>query len=121
VIEKHFVMSREDDTADSFFSMTPDELKNLVEQIREVEQARGSIQYSDTVGQADPRRCLYALVDIKQGELFTREKVKNLRPGGGQLKPKDIGLILGRKATTDISRGEQLNWAMVGGFSETNK
>lgn len=118
VIEKHFVMSREDDTADSFFSMIPSELKSLVEQAREVEQALGSIQYTEAVCQNDPRRCLYAIADIKKGDTFSHHNVKNLRPGGGALRPKDMGLIIGRKASQDISRGEQLDWAMIGEVAE---
>jgi pseudaminic acid synthase len=112
MIEKHFVMSKDDETADSFFSMTPDELVDLVNGIRQVEQAIGQVHY--VTEPSNGRRCLYALRDITIGENFTRENTVNLRPGGGELMPKDLAFVLGRVATVNIASGEQLSWNMVG-------
>ncbi len=109
VIEKHFVMSKEDNTADSFFSMTPDELVDLVTGVRQVEKALGRIHYPT---ESSPfRRCLYVTQDIKPGEDLTRDNVANLRPGGGELRPKDIINVIGRKANKPLARGTQLSWA----------
>jgi pseudaminic acid synthase len=111
VIEKHFVLSKQDNTADSFFSMTPAELQDLVTGVRQVEKAIGRVSYPDQPSQA--RRCLYAAVDIKAGERLSRDNVVNLRPGGGQLMPKDIVRVIGRKAKCDLPRGTQLRWDML--------
>lgn len=108
MIEKHFVMSKEDNTADSFFSMTPDELKALVSGVRQVEKAIGKVDYPLIT--STTRRCLYATQNIQVGELFTRDNVANLRPGGGELMPKDIVRVLGRISTQCLLRGTQLSW-----------
>lgn len=112
MIEKHFVMSKEDETADSFFSLTPDELTNLVRDIRQVEQAIGNIDYPSHPSNA--RRCLYAIKDIRAGETFTRKSIAHLRPGGGELMPADIDRVLDRKARIDLPRGTQLTWQHIG-------
>lgn len=112
VIEKHFVMSKEDETADSFFSMTPEGLKDLITGVRQVEQALGRIYYPT---EPSPyRRCLYTLREIKAGQVFTRDNVANLRPGGGELRPKDMGRVVGRKASRLLPRGTQLSWKDIG-------
>ncbi|TYK65597.1 pseudaminic acid synthase [Colwellia echini] len=108
VIEKHFVMSKDDETADSFFSMTPDELKALVHGVRQVEKAIGQVDYPLTTSTS--RRCLYVIKDIQAGEMFTRDNIANLRPGGGELMPKDIIRVLGRKSGKHLTRGTQLSW-----------
>ena len=112
IIEKHFVMSKEDDTADSFFSMTPGELKQLVTGVRQVEAAVGKVNYPTEPSKA--RRCLFAARDIAEGEAFTRENVVNLRPGVGELMPKDLAFIVGRAAVKSIAKGEPLSWLDVG-------
>lgn len=108
VIEKHFVMSKDDNTADSFFSMTPDELTDLVSGVRQVEKALGKIHYPS---ESSPyRRCLYITADVKAGEMFTRDNVANLRPGGGELLPQHITHVIGQVASKNLVRGTQLRW-----------
>jgi sialic acid synthase SpsE len=98
-----------------FFSMTPNELVDLVDGIRQVEQAIGKVHYVTEPSKG--RRCLYAARDITMGESFTRENTVNLRPGGGELMPKDLAFVLGRISSVNIARGEQLAWHMVGATS----
>ncbi len=112
VIEKHFTLSREIETADNFFSIEPKELKELVENIRIAEEALGKVHYGLTKGEREckvARRSLFAVEDIKQGESFTEENVKSIRPAYG-LKPKNIATILGKKAKRDIKKGTPLSW-----------
>lgn len=112
IIEKHFVMSKDDNTADSFFSMTPSELKDLVRGVRQVELAIGSVHYPTEPSKA--RRCLFAAKDISIGEVFTEDNVANLRPGVGELMPKDLAFITGRQASKVIKKGMPLTWQDVG-------
>ncbi len=112
IIEKHFVMSKADETADSFFSMTPNELEDLVKGVRQVELAVGSINFPTESSKA--RRCLFAIKDIAIGEVFNIDNVANLRPGVGELMPKDLEFIIGRIATQEIKRGMPLSWQYVG-------
>ncbi|WP_404338885.1 pseudaminic acid synthase [Pseudoalteromonas mariniglutinosa] len=108
MIEKHFVMDKTDNTADSFFSMTPDELASLVSGVRQIEKALGTVHYPTEPSKA--RRCLYLAKDVAAGETLTKANLVQMRPGGGELMPKDLPYILGRKIRTAMPRGTQLSW-----------
>jgi sialic acid synthase SpsE len=112
MIEKHFTLSRRKKTPDSFFSLEPKELRSLVDDIRLVEQALGEARYGLTKkekGSLVFRRSLFAVEDIKKGELFTEENIRSIRPASG-LKPKYMKKVIGRKAARDIKRGTPLNY-----------
>ena len=111
IIEKHFIVSRDDTTADSFFSATPEELKAIVDGAEIVREAVGSISYpTDNKVQ----RSLIAIKEIKQGEeLVNGENFKSLRPGGG-IEPKHLDDVNKKQATKDIKVGTLLSWDLVG-------
>ena len=56
IIEKHFIVSRETKTADSFFSATPTELKAIVDGSKMVQEAIGEVSYP--IIAKKPRRSL---------------------------------------------------------------
>ena len=41
IIEKHFTISKKDKNPDSFFSLEPNELKEMILHIREIEESLG--------------------------------------------------------------------------------
>lgn len=107
VIEKHLTMSREIKTPDSFFSIEPHELKTLVENIRIAEKALGVVKYLLTSEEKKNkifRRSLFAVEDIRKGEILTEGNVRSIRPGYG-ISPKYLKKVLGKKAKIDIARG----------------
>jgi pseudaminic acid synthase len=111
IIEKHFVMDRSDNTADSFFSSTPQEFKLLVESVRAVEKAIGQVSYPSV--KSEPKRCLIVVKNIKKGELLTNINIKSLRPGGG-IEPKHFDKVIDKySATRVISKGTLLQWDMI--------
>ncbi len=115
VIEKHFTLSRKIETPDSFFSIEPQELKELVVNIRQVEKSLGKVYYGITKDEKKMRvfrRSLFAVKDISEGEIFTADNIKSIRPGFGLL-PKHIKDIIGKKAKVDIKRGTPLDWNFV--------
>jgi pseudaminic acid synthase len=115
VIEKHFTLSRKVKTPDSFFSIEPQELKQLVENIRIVEKALGKVHYGLTDEEKKSRvfrRSLFTVKDIYKGEIFTQENLRSIRPANG-LSPKYIAEILGRAAKKNIKKGTPLNWDLV--------
>lgn len=70
VIEKHFCISREIENPDSAFSMEPSEFKEMVQNIRIVEKAKGTINYGPTKeeeGNLAFRRSIFVVKDIKEG------------------------------------------------------
>jgi pseudaminic acid synthase len=115
VIEKHFTLSRKFKTADNFFSIEPQELKELVENIRIAEKAIGKAQYKLTEDEKKSRiyrRSLFVVKDVKKGQVFSSENIKSIRPSGG-LKPSCINTVLGRKAKIDIKRGTPLSRGLI--------
>lgn len=111
VIEKHFTLSRADGGPDGSFSMEPHEFKQMVQDIRTVEKALGSVCYDLTEKQKESkvfRRSLFVVKDIAAGEPFTEQNVRSIRPGHG-LPPQYYPLVLGRIAKYDISKGTPLS------------
>ncbi|MFA5336863.1 MAG: pseudaminic acid synthase [Candidatus Omnitrophota bacterium] len=115
MVEKHFTVSRKIKTPDSFFSLEPQELKSLVDNIRITEKALGKISYGLTEKEKTSkifRRSLFVVKDIKKGDLFTEENIRSIRPSAGIL-PKYIDIILGKKAKSAIKKGTPLKQKMV--------
>ncbi len=115
VIEKHFTLSRKLETPDSFFSIEPHELKELVSTARTVKKALGNIHYGLTDKENKNRvfrRSLFVVNDIKKGRFFTPENVRSIRPANG-LEPKYMKSVLGKMAKKDIKKGTPLNLALI--------
>ncbi|MFC1590920.1 pseudaminic acid synthase [Thermodesulfobacteriota bacterium] len=116
IIEKHLTLSRGDGGADSAFSTEPAEFRALVDDIRVVEKALGSVTYEITDKQKENRafrRSLFVVKDVEQGAPFTEENVRSIRPGDG-MHTRNLDQVLGRKAARDITKGTPLSWDMIG-------
>ena len=116
MIEKHFTLSRENKGPDSFFSLEPQELNEMIEAVRTVEKARGKVSYKRTEKEEKSlifRRSLFAVKDIKKGESFSLDNIRSVRPGNG-LPPKFLSIIIDKKASTDIQKGTPISWNLIG-------
>ena len=112
LIEKHFCISRAVKNPDAVFSMEPQEFRQMVEQVREVEQAMGTVCYgitSQEESNACFRRSLFVVQDIAAGEMLTPENIRSIRPAYG-LKPKHYQEVLGRTAKRALKRGTPLSF-----------
>ena len=117
IIEKHLTLDRSLGGPDAAFSLEPEEFKEMVKSIREVEKALGEVSYDLTDKMKKSRelsRSLFAVKDINAGELFTEDNIRSIRPGYG-LHPKYLKEILGTRATRDIKRGTPLGWELIEG------
>ena len=115
IIEKHMTLRRSDGGADSKFSMEPEEFKEMVDNIRIVEKAIGSVNYDLSEKQSNSRehsRSLFIVKDVKKGEKFTEENVKSIRPGFG-IETKYIKDIIGKSARLDIKKGTPVKWSFI--------
>jgi pseudaminic acid synthase len=115
VVEKHFCISRQDQSADSAFSMEAGEFSQMVKDVRAVESILGRPQYGPSEGEVRGlrnRRSLFAVKDIKKGDRLTPENVRSIRPGQGLL-PKYYDDVMGKLAKTDIEYGTPLSWDMI--------
>ncbi len=111
IIEKHMILDRNLGGPDAAFSLEPHEFKTLVQQVRNVEKAVGTVTYELTDKVKANRmfsRSLFVVKDIKKGEAFSENSVRSIRPGDG-LPPKHYNGVIGKLATTDIERGTPLN------------
>lgn len=115
IIEKHITLARADGGPDASFSLEPDEFKQLVEDCRMAHAALGPAA-TDRKGvggtNAQFRRSLYVVADVKAGEILTEAHVRSIRPGNG-LAPKHLDEILGKPAAKDLTRGEPFDWEMI--------
>ncbi len=126
IIEKHLILDRNQGGPDARFSLEPAELKELVANIREVEAGQkslsaseellGTLHYGPSNGVEEYnkrfRRSLFSGKDIKKGELFTKENVRDVRPGLG-LPTKHFDEIIGKHATKNIPFATPLSWKMI--------
>ena len=115
VIEKHMTLSRSDGGVDSAFSMEKEEFAQMVSQIRNVEKALGGVTYELNKTQIDSRtksRSLFVVKDISEGEAFTSENVRSIRPAAG-MHTKHYEEILGKKAKCDVKKGTPMDWKYI--------
>lgn len=110
VIEKHFCLSRDVETADSKFSMTPDEFRQMVDAVNSAISAIGRPCYIPSEKEAASlvfRRSVFASADIAEGEEFTSQNIRIVRPGYGA-KPKYYKELIGMRASRAYSFGEPI-------------
>jgi len=115
IIEKHLCLRRADGGPDGAFSLEPAEFKAMVDAVRMAEKALGSVQFAPGAREANSlkfRRSLFAVEDIKKGDLFTSQNIRSIRPADG-LHPRHLNEILGKRAACDVERGTPLSWALV--------
>jgi N-acetylneuraminate synthase len=115
VIEKHFTLDRQGGGPDDSFSLEPGELRDLCRDCRTAWQALGRVDYSrkqSERGNAQFRRSLYVVADIKAGDIVTPENVRSIRPGFG-LAPRHYDEILGRKFVIDVERATPVSWDLL--------
>jgi pseudaminic acid synthase len=115
IIEKHFILDRNLGGPDASFSMTPDEFNLMIRNIRDLEKAKGeaSLELSEkSKTNRSFARSLYVVTDIREGELFSRENIKSIRPGFG-LSPKYLNQLIGKKAIKNIEKGTPFSWELI--------
>lgn len=116
VIEKHFCITREEETVDSAFSMEKGEFADMVVAVRNARAAIGRVTYERSSREERGllgRRSLYAVADIRAGEPFTGQNVRSIRPGYG-LAPKHLPELLGKMALRDIAFGTPIGLEDIG-------
>ncbi|MBO7507421.1 MAG: N-acetylneuraminate synthase [Paludibacteraceae bacterium] len=111
VIEKHFTLDRNMEGPDHKASLEPDELRNMVNAIRNIEQALGSghktVSESERKNIEIARKSIVAACHIKQGEMFTEENLTVKRPGNG-ISPMRWNEVIGKTATRDFDEEEMI-------------
>jgi N-acetylneuraminate synthase len=115
LIEKHFILDRNDKGADSAFSIEPHELKRLVEETDAAHKALGVAGYARKPVENSSmkfRRSLYFVEDIEAGDVITDKNIRRIRPGFG-LASKHIEKLIGKKVRVDIQQGTAASWDLI--------
>jgi pseudaminic acid synthase len=115
IIEKHLTLSRSLGGPDRAFSLEPHEFKDMVDAVRAAERAMGEVHFGVSAHEASSRalrRSLFVVQDVKQGQVFSAENVRSIRPGYG-LHTRHLHEIVGRRASRDIQCGTPVSWDLV--------
>ena len=109
IIEKHFTLDQNLPGPDHKASLEPDELKAMVQAIRNVEKALGTgikkPSPSEFKNKSVARKSIVAARSIRKGEAFTVENLTIKRPGTG-ISPMRWDDILKMKASRDFYKDE---------------
>lgn len=101
VIEKHFTLDCNMEGPDHKASLEPDQLKAMVDAIRNVEMAIGSAEKhataSETPNKVVARKSIVAACDIAEGDILTEKNITVKRPGNG-ISPMLWDSVIGTKA-----------------------
>jgi len=120
VYEKHFTKSRNLPGPDHRASLEPNELMELIYEIRGIESAMGDgdkrVMPCELDNRPRLRKYLVASCAIQAGETFTTDNVMAKRTGGEGLEPVVTNKIVGKTAKEDIGADEILVAAKVDGF-----
>lgn len=112
VIEKHFTLDRNMPGPDHKASLEPNELKELVDAIRNVEKAIGDGNKKPTESELQnrnvARKSIVALKAIKKGELLSEDNLTTKRPGNG-ISPMRWNEIIGTSAKRDYEEDELID------------
>lgn len=112
VIEKHFTLDRSLPGPDHAASLEPEELKDLVRDIRAVEEALGTgIKQPSAAEHSNrpvARKSLIAARSLKAGQVLGAGDVRVMRPGAG-VSPMEFWDRVGTPILRDVAAGEYLD------------
>lgn len=116
VIEKHFTLDRSMPGPDHRASLEPDELADLVRNVRQVEAALGDgikrPMPSELKNKSRMQKSLVAIYPIRAGEIIKPESLTCKRPGIG-LSPLWFDRVVGKQAAVDIPQDGILTQSSV--------
>jgi N,N'-diacetyllegionaminate synthase len=109
IIEKHFTLDRNMEGPDHKASLEPNELKAMVDAIRNIESALGDgVKLPSEVEKKNmtvARKSIIAKRDILKGEIFSEDNLTVKRPGDG-ISPMKWFEVLGKAASRDYKEDE---------------
>ena len=113
LVERHITLDRDMEGPDHLASLEPAEFRQLVEGIRQIEQAlpcqgpgrhasQGELLNRENLGKS-----VIAARPIAKGEIFKQQMLRVASPGQG-LAPYKLEKLLGRRANRDLEEGDFL-------------
>tara|TARA_Y100000004_G_scaffold78826_1_gene88691 strand:+ start:1630 stop:3483 length:1854 start_codon:yes stop_codon:yes gene_type:complete len=111
VVEKHITLDKYQEGPDHKASLLPEEFKQMVDDIRNLELSLGKNKYvnqAETLNKEVFAKSAAALRDIKSGEVLTEDLVEFKAPGKG-IFPHKIDEYYGRKLKRDVEDGKYIS------------
>lgn len=111
IIEKHFTLDRNMNGPDHKASLEPNELKEMITAIRNIEKAMGNgiktASQSEQKNKSIVRKSIVARQKILAGEIFSEENLAVKRPGSG-ISPMMWNQVVGTKAKRVFEEDEMI-------------
>ena len=116
-IEKRLTLNKKDLNHHHCLALEPSEMKQYVDDIRNLSKARGLFDLiptkKDLVEREKHFTSIVAGKNIKKGEKLSLKNLACKRPLLNRLDPKYLEIIVGRIVKKDIKENEPITWAMV--------
>ncbi len=113
VVEKHFTLDKTLPGPDHKASSTPNEFLELSKAVRRAELMLGSgvkrCQSEETQMASVSRKSITLTMDIKTGDVISKDDLVMMRPGTG-LMAKEIPKVIGMKARDNLVKHQILSW-----------
>ena len=110
IVEKHITRDRSQEGNDHRVSLLPEEFRDLVIQLREIEEALGDgtarfITQGEQMNRVNLAKSVVAATRISVGQVITRDHLAVRSPGQG-LQPNRRDELVGRTASRDLEPGD---------------
>ena len=119
ILEFHFTDSREGKTfRDHFVSLTGQEVKELIRDIKIINNLHGSNKKKPTEQEISTdhvrsfRRAVYPIRDLSSGDVITEKDLAILRPNHG-IDARDFQKLIGRSINRDVKAFNTLDWSFI--------
>ena len=114
-IEKHFKPTDDIKGPDSSFSISPKQLKKLVEDCNNAWQSLGQVGFHRSLLEESSkkyRESIYFVNNLKKGQVISKKDVRTIRPGFG-IPPKYINALIGKHVSLDVERGDPVSFEKI--------
>jgi sialic acid synthase SpsE len=115
VIEKHIALEGQKKGFDLAFSLKGREIKDYAQVIKETSLMMGKKYFFRNRSENQSlqfRRSIYAILDIKKGDKFTKKNIRIIRPGFG-IQPFYFEKLLNKKSPFNIMAERRINEDVV--------
>ncbi len=113
VIEKHFTLDRSMDGPDHLASLEPNELKQMVDSIRNIEIALGDgvkiAREAESKNIVIARRSIHIKENLEANSVLTAKDLIMKRPGDG-ISPMEIEKVLSKRIKYTLSKDHKLSF-----------